>query len=178
MAAINPEDIIVIDESGTNLGITSDYARAEGGARAKAPKPNNPGVKFSIVGAITTFAIIAMSYVENAINGNIFYNFVKSSLLPHLRKGKFVVMDNVSFHKQQNVIKLIESTGARVVFLPPYSPELSPIEKLWSKIKGILKKLKPRSKEEFHDALGYALNEVDANDLEAWYEDCGYVCVA
>lgn len=174
MSEINPDDIIVLDESGADLSITRDYARAEGGARAKASKPNYPKAKFSILGAISTLAIVAILYVENAVNGNIFYKFIKDLLLPHLRKGKFVVMDNVSFHKQQDVIELIESTGAKVVFLPPYSPELSPIEKMWSKIKNILRKLKPRSKEEFHEALGNALNEVNVNDLEAWYEDCGY----
>lgn len=178
MENINPADIIVIDESGSDLSQASDYARVVGGARAKLPKPHNPGKRYSIIGAISIINIVAIMYIDSAVNGEIFYSFIEQLLLPELKPGKYVVMDNVGFHKQQMVRLLIESTGAKVVFLPPYSPDLSPIEKMWSKIKEILKRLKPRTDAEFHNALFNSLGAVNDDDLEAWYEDCGYQLAA
>jgi transposase len=166
--------MVFIDESGAHLGMVNDYARAEGGARAYAPRPFDVGEKFSMIGAIVLTGIMAMMYIEKAVNGRIFTGFLKRFLLPKLRAGQFVIFDNVSFHKPQEVINLIESRGARAVFLPPYSPDLSPIEKMWSKIKELLKRHKPRSKAEFHTALATALSCINAEDFEEWYESCGY----
>ena len=174
MQDINPDDIIVLDESGSNLGMTSDYARAEGGSRAKAPKPHDCGTKFSILGAISTTGIVAASYVESAVNTEIFETFISKLLTPELDASKYVVMDNVGFHKSSSVIEQIEKTGAKVVFLPPYSPDLSPIEKLWSKVKDFLKRKKARTKPDFHDALALALDEITEDDLHGWYAECGY----
>lgn len=174
MEDINPNNVIVIDESGADLSMTSDYARAEGGERATAPKPHLPGSRFSIIGAIGIACVVAAMYIQKAVNAEIFETFVNQLLIPKLGIGKYVVMDNVGFHKSEIIIKLIESTGARVVFLPPYSPDLSPIEKMWSKIKEILKRSKPRSNAEFHNALAIALHEINADDLSGWYEECGY----
>ena len=178
MSEIDPNDVIVIDESGADLGMTSDYARAEGGERAKAPKPHCPGKRYSMIGAIAITRIVAMMYIEEAVNGEIFQTFIEKLLLPKIGTGKYVVFDNVGFHKTAAIISLIENTGAKVVFLPPYSPDLSPIEKMWSKIKEILKRKKPRTDAEFHNALSKALSAVDEEDLLGWYEDCGYALAA
>jgi len=171
---IEPSDIIFIDESGANLGMTNDYARAEGGERAVAPKPFDIGTKFSIIGAIALTGIVAMMYIESAVNGKIFKEYIRQFLIPKLRPGQYVVFDNVSFHKSQEIADLIKSVGAKVVFLPPYSPDLSPIEKLWSKMKEFLRRNKPRTKAEFHTALGTALSSMNDGDFEEWYENCGY----
>lgn len=178
MQGINPEDIIVIDESGSNLKQVSDYARAEGGQRIKAPKPHSPGERFSIIAAISITTIVAAMYIDAAVDGCIFTTFVEKLLLKKLRPGQFVVMDNVEFHKHEIIKLLIESTGARVVFLPPYSPDLSPIEKMWSKVKLIIKQKKPRTKAEFHEALFLALGAISDDDLSGWYEECGYQVAA
>lgn len=174
MEEIDPADVIVIDESGSDLGQTTDYARAKGGERAKAPKPHHPGERYSIIGAISIFTIVSMFYINTPIDGDIFFTFLDKLLLPKLKAGQYVVMDNIKFHKEERIRELIESVGAKVVFLPPYSPDLSPIEKMWSKIKNILKRKKPRTKSDFHNDLFYALSEITQDDLEAWYEDCGY----
>lgn len=174
MEGIDSSNIIVIDESGSDLKMTSDYARSNGGERAKAPKPHISGSKFSIIGAIGTSCIVAAMYVKAAVNLEIFETFVEKFLNPKLSAGKYVVMDNINFHKNDGIIKLIESTGAKVVLLPPYSPDLSPIEKMWSKIKEFLKRTKPRSDAEFHNALANALYDVSEEDLHGWYEECGY----
>jgi len=171
---IDPNNLIFIDESGSHLGMTSDYARAEGGERAKMPKPFDIGEKFSIIGAICLTGIVAMMYISSSVNGSIFKTYIKKILIPKLHRGQFVIFDNVNFHKSKELIAMIESTGARVVFLPPYSPDLSPIEKMWSKIKEILKRKKPRSKAEFHQALLESITEVTEEDCEEWYEACGY----
>lgn len=174
MEDIDPNDIIVIDESGANLGMTSEYARSEGGERAKAPKPHLPGNKFSIIGAIGIACIVATMYISSSVDKETFETFVTQFLIPKLKAGKYVVMDNVRFHKNSSIVSLIESTGARVVFLPPYSPDLSPIEKMWAKIKEFLKRSKPRSNAEFHNALAIALDAVNEDDLQGWYEESGY----
>ena len=84
-------------------------------------------------------------------------------------------MDNARVHKSDAIVNLIESVGAKVVFLPPYSPDLSPIEKMWSKVKEILKRLMPRTKADFHDALAIALDSVNGEDCEEWFDACGYL---
>jgi transposase len=150
----------------------------EGGKRATMPKPFNIGEKFSIIGAVCLTGIVAMMYIVSAVNGSIFKTYIKKLLIPKLRRGQFVIFDNVSFHKSKDLIDLIEKTGAKVVFLPPYSPDLSPIEKMWSKIKEILKRKKPRSKAEFHDALLEAITRVNEGDFKEWYEACGYSIAA
>jgi len=165
MEDINPKNIVVIDESGSDLKMASDYARSQGGSRAKAPKPHVSNSKFSIIGAIGTTCIEAAMYVKEAVNLEIFETFVEKFLNPKLNSEKYVVMDNVNFHKNEKIVELIESTGAKVVLLPPYSPDLSPIEKMWSKIKEFLKRSKPRSDAEFHNALANALYDVNVHIL-------------
>jgi transposase len=175
---IDPNNLIFIDESGANLGMTSEYARAESGLRAFAPKPFDQGEKFSIISAISVTGIVAMMYIAAAVNATIFKTFINELLIPKLRRGQFVILDNVSFHKSLELIAMIKATGAKIVFLPPYSPDLSPIEKMWSKIKDILKRKKPRTKAEFHRDLAFAISEVDDVDCEEWYEACGYSIAA
>lgn len=171
---IDPYDIIVLDEAGADLTMATEYSRAEGGKRVKAPKPFVSTKKFSMIGAISMLGIESIMYLELAVNTSVFLSFVKKCLSPKLKAGKYVVLDNVSFHKNQEIIQVIESTGAKVVFLPPYSPDLSPIEKMWSKIKEILKRLMPRTQAEFHDALAEATSNIQQDDCEEWFDACGY----
>jgi transposase len=84
-------------------------------------------------------------------------------------------MDNASIHTSSEIKKAIEKTGATLVYLPPYSPDLSPIEKMWSKLKHYIKKMKPRTPEDFHNALYTALSELDVSDFDEWYTECGYM---
>ena len=174
MEEIDPKDIIVLDESGANLGMASDYSRALGGSRAKSPKPHCPGKRYSIIGAISLEKIEAMMYVEGPVNAEIFEGFLTEILIPQVKHGQYLVLDNVRFHKTETIIALLKAAGVSVVFLPPYSPDLSPIEKMWSKIKGFLKRLKPRTEGDFHQFLVQAIDAVTDRDLEAWYDECGY----
>ena len=154
--------------------MTSDYGRAYGGKRLKMPKPMVRGDTYSIIGAIGICGVLGMLYGRIKIYGAAFLEFITTQLVPKLSKKHVVLLDNASIHKSSDIKEAIEATGAKLVFLPPYSPELSPIENMWSKIKGIIKKLMPRTPGEFHDALVAAIHQLNDDDFEEWYEHCGY----
>lgn len=143
MESIDPKNFIFLDESGAHLGMSTEYSRAEGGRRSVMPKPFNKGKKFSIIGAIKLIGIFPMMYFSSAIDMIIFKTLSNKFLIPKLKRGQLIIFDNVSFHKSQEIIDLIEVIGAKGIFLPPYLPDLSPIEKMWSKIKEILKRIPP-----------------------------------
>jgi len=168
------ENLIFIDESGTNLSFCRGYARAIGGDRVKYACPYPRGNKYTMIGAVSVSAVEAALYGEWATNGEIFLEFVKRLLVPQLSPGKVVIVDNVNFHKVVGVKEAIEEAGARLFFLPPYSPDLSPIELMWSKIKSILKKISPRTKFQFKRAIRTAFAEVAEQDLSSWFKHCGY----
>lgn len=167
--------LIFIDESGANLRMESSYARTEGGQRIKMPVPCDRGPQISMIGAISTKKVEAALYGEWATNGEIFLTFIEKELSPILKKGHIVIMDNVKFHLQTSVAKVIESKGAKVVFLPPYSPDFSPIENMWSKIKTTLRKLAPRTLKEFKKSIKIAFKQVSESDLINWFKHCGYL---
>lgn len=103
------------------------------------------------------------------------YNaYVKNVLTPALKPGDVVVMDNLNVHKSEIARKLISDAGAECLFLPAYSPDLNPIEKMWSKIKSILRGMKARTSDTLYEAIKFALNEVNANDAKGWFASCGY----
>lgn len=173
--AIDINDLVFIDEAGSKLGMSTDYARAEGGQRVVVKEPKNQGKNISLVAAMGLCGVVAAMYCLGAVDTQIFQQFVTDYLVSNLRPGQIVVMDNVSFHYSSSVRQAIESVGATLVFLPPYSPELSPIENMWSKVKSYLKSKMPKTMEDFHQALGEALNSVTEYDCEGWFDRCGYI---
>lgn len=173
---LDANKLIFIDESGANLQMESIYARAEGGQRIKMPVPNNRGSQLSMIGAISTKKVEAALYGEWATTGEIFLTFVEKELLPQLKKQHIVIMDNVKFHLQASVAVAIESKGAKVIFLPPYSPDFSPIENMWSKIKNTLRKLAPRTLGDFKKSIQMAFKQISESDLINWFKHCGYIC--
>mgnify|MGYP003393263514 CR=1 FL=1 len=126
----------------------SHYACAQGGVRVKASMPFIRGKKYSLLSAMSLYGIIDFLYVEFSITASIFLHFIKKILCPKLKKGQIVLMDNAIIHRSPEIKKCIESFGAQLVYLPPYSPDLSPIEKMWSKLKHYINKYKPRIDEE------------------------------
>jgi transposase len=171
---LEADNLIFIDESGANLQMESTYARAEGGQRIKMPVPANRGPQLSMIGAISAKKVEAALYGEWATNGEIFLTFIEKLLLPQLKRKHIVIMDNVKFHLQTAVAAAIESKGAKVIFLPPYSPDLSPIENMWSKIKNTLRKLAPRTLKEFNKSIQIAFKQISESDLMNWFKHCGY----
>ena len=170
MQALNPKDLIVIDESGCYLNMTLPYGRAYGKERVSFPKPFTKKNKVSIIGAVSVDTL----YGEWNTDYDIFLTFIEQKIVPKLSKNKVVILDNVPFHKKQKVIDAIENAGAKVLFLPPYSPEFSPIENMWSKIKQMLKKLAPRTMSEFNKAISIAFNAITKENLFGWFKHCGY----
>jgi transposase len=172
---IDPARFVFVDECGTNITLTRLYARAPRGERAFGKVPRNWDKNVTLIAAMSKEGMgrAAMS-VEGATDGAAFEAYVKHFLLPTLKEGQVVVMDNLQAHKSTRVRKLIEGAGASVLFLPPYSPDFSPIEEAFSKIKAILRSLAARTQETLVEAIGQALNAVSRRDVLGWFAHCGY----
>jgi transposase len=112
--------------------------------------------------------------IEGATDAEVFRTYVEQVLLPTLRAGDIVVMDNLAAHKTEETLKLIRGAGAKVLFLPAYSPDLNPIEKMWSKVKNSLRSQAARTLAELEVAIGQALEEVTSKDAANWFGSCGY----
>jgi len=128
----------------------------------------------TMISSIRIDGSTACMVVDGATNKDVFGAYVLHILLPTLRVGDIVVMDNLSAHKNKQTIAMIESVGAKVWFLPPYSPDLNPIEKMWSKVKQYLRSIKARSQDALIQAIADALDYVSAQDAAGWFESCGY----
>ena len=115
--------------------------------------------------------------VNGATNKEVFTVYVEKFLLPNLNRGDIVILDNLSAHKSKKIRELIESVGAELWYLPTYSPDLNPIENMWSKVKAILRKLKARTEEELILAIAKALEKITPQDVKSWFESCGYAYV-
>ena len=128
----------------------------------------------TFIAALRHDRVSAPFVLEGAMNGETFRAYVEHILVPTLRPGDIVVLDNLSSHKDKPAIALMEQAGAEVRFLPPYSPDFNPIEKMWSKVKALLRSAKARTEATLLAAIGAALAEVTAQNAEGWFASCGY----
>ena len=174
IAHIRPEDLIFLDEFGTNLAMTPRYARALSGIRAYSAVPFDPGENITLTMGLSLHGVIAPLAVPGATNGDLFREYVERVLVPELRPGNVVVFDNVSSHKVVGVREAIEAAGARLLPLPPYSPDLSPVENCGSKVKTAIRARSPRTRDDLYDAMGDALRTVTLSDVRSWFVHCGY----
>ena len=163
-----------LDEFGANLGMTRFYGRAAPGKRVPEATPGFSGSHYTVVAMIGLHGADAPLIFEGAMSKLVFESYVEQMLAPALRQGDIVVMDNLSSHKSETVRSLINSRGARLVFLPPYSPDLNPIEKCWSKVKTALRAFAARTFDALVDALAKALRSVSLADIDSWFAHCGY----
>lgn len=163
-----------IDESGVNLALTRLYGRAPRGERAVGSVPINYGSNLTIIGAMGTSGLEALMTVEGATDGEIFRVYVGEVLCPTLRPGDIVVMDNLGAHKVSGIREAIEGRGAKLIYLPPYSPDLSPIERCWSKIKTVLRAKGARTRRALERAIKQAISTITESDALAWFAHCGY----
>jgi transposase len=168
------EDLIFIDEFGTNLAMARLYARAPRGIRAYGAVPFNPGENITLTMGLTLQGVVAPLALPGATNGDTFLQYVERALVPELRPGNVVIFDNLPAHKVVGVQQAIEAVGARVLRLPPYSPDLSPIENCGSKVKTAIRGESPRTRDDLYDAMGHALRHVTLQDAHAWFIHCGY----
>jgi transposase len=163
-----------IDESGINLAMTRLFGRAPRGERVVDTIPQNYGPHVTMLGALSLQGLDAVMTVGGATDGEMFRAYVEQILGPTLVVGDIVVMDNLGAHKVAGSREAIEGRGAQVQYLPPYSPDLSPMEPGWSKIKTALRKAKARTNEALESALGTVLSTVTAVDARNWFVHCGY----
>ena len=169
LRAVAPEDLIYLDESGVSTQMTRLYARAEGGQRVRDAVPGGHWKMLTILGAMSVDGMIAAMTVQAATDREVFLAYLDRVLCPKLRPGHVVVMDNLSSHKVAGVRERIEACGATLTYLPPYSPDLNPIEKAWSKLKQALRANQARTVEALHDAVANLLPTLSANDANAWF---------
>jgi transposase len=163
-----------VDETGSNLSMTRLYGRARVGERSFDKVPRNHGVNLTVVGAIALDGVRAMMAYEGGTTLEAFLRFVNEALVPSLHPGDIVVMDNLRVHHNDEVKATIKAAGADVLFLPPYSPELNPIELTWSKLKAILRKVGARTLRTLAAAVSYSTSRVSLGDLAGWFRHCGY----
>lgn len=149
-------------------------ARSTKGKRAYSSKPSKQGKNVSIIGALGLKGMIADYSLLGATDGLTFEAFISQKLVPNLWKGACVVMDNCSVHLDKTIRDLIEAAQARLIYLPPYSPDFSPIENCWSKLKSILRTLGPRTYPDLANAIETAFSQVSLDDIRGWFTHCCY----
>jgi transposase len=171
---LDPKRLVFVDECSTNIALATLYARAPKGERAYGRAPRNWGKNVTLICSLSAGGIGAAMSVEGATDAAALEAYVEHFLLPTLEAGQVVVMDNLQVHKSARVRELIEGAGAEVLFLPPYSPDFSPIEEAFSKVKGILRRIGARTREALVEATGRALDAVSRRDAAGWFGHCGY----
>src|SRR5208282_2374382 len=164
-----PDKLIYLDESGVTTSMTRLYGRCAGGRRIHEATPGGHWKILTILSAMSTRGMIATMTIEEATDADIFLAYVEQVLCPALRPGHVVVMDNLSSHKVTGVREHIEACGAELLYLPPYSPDLNPIEKAWEKIKQLLRSAKARSKEALEQAIAEAILRISPENAKAWF---------
>ena len=155
--------------------MTRLYGRAPRGERVIGSAPQNYGENITMLGALSAAGLEALMTIDGATDGEVFAVFVREVLCPTLTEGDIVVLDNLGAHRSAAARKAVEQRGARLVFLPPYSPDLNPIERCWSKIKTALRAAKARTREALEEAIKQAIATVTESDARAWFKHCGYV---
>lgn len=174
MKGLDLRKCLFVDEMGSNLALTRRYGRAAPGERVHDAVPDNKGGNVSTIGALDRQGIRTGLSVPGAIDGETMVFFVEELLAPTLKRGELVFLDNCPIHKRDEIEDLIDAHGAGVVFLPPYSPDLNPIEHCWSKVKARLRALKPRTPAALLAALVDAFATVTVQDIRGWFRHCGY----
>jgi transposase len=163
-----------LDESGVNLGLTRLYGRAAPGDRVVEATPGTSGSHYTVVATLGVQGIQAPLVFEGSMTTLAFDTYAADVLAPTLRRGDILLLDNLSAHKGGQAQATLEARGVKVIFLPPYSPDLNPIEKCWAKVKQALRAAKARTWDDLIDALAKALRSISTSDVLAWFAHCGY----
>lgn len=171
---IAPECLVFLDESGINTDMNRRYGRSKGKRRVVDSAPLNTPASTTLLSSIRLDGTTVPVSFQGALNKERFLEYLKNSLVPTLRPGDFVIMDNLASHKVAGVAELIRSAGAEPLYLPPYSPDFNPIEKMWSKLKALFRKLKLRSLELLTTAIPTAFMSITSADSRGWFSLAGY----
>jgi transposase len=169
---IEPERLVFVDETGVNTAMTPTYAWAPRGERAYASAPG-AWESFTLTAAVALDGVRAPLVFQGSTNAPTFEAYVEEVLVPSLHEGDVVVFDNLSAHLGPAVVEAIEGAGASVLPLPPWSPDSTPIEDMYSKVKEFLRRIAARMKGDLYDAIGEALKEVTPEDIVGWFKEAG-----
>jgi transposase len=177
MAGLDPTQLVFVDESGITTKLTRLYGRAPRNHRAFGSIPFGHYERLTVLGALAQDGLVAVMTIAAATTTAIFLAFLSQVLIPALsqsKPGATVVMDNLSAHKSDAVATVLKDAGFQLLYLPRYSPDLSPIEPCWSKLKTLLRGRAPRSREAIEQDLPPSLKAVTAHDAQNWFKFCGY----
>ena len=166
--------LIFIDEAAVNTAMTRRFGRAAPGERVIDRVPRNYGAQTSLVSAIGLRGLVATMTLEGAVDTPAFNAYINEVLAPKLNRGDVLILDNLNVHKASQIEQAALTHGAQVIWLAPYSPDYSPIEQCWSKIKQTLRAAKARTREQLETALVKALNLITRSDIRGWFKHCGY----
>lgn len=164
-----------VDECATHIALTPLYARAPRGVRAIGKVPRNYGTKTTLLASLSPVGMGEAFLLEGAADGTAFEIYIEQILAPSLHPGQTVVMDNLNTHHGERVRQVIEAKGCRLLYLPSYSPDLSPIEPAFSKLKTLLRRKGARTQEALQQAIAEALDAITPDDARGWFTHCGYL---
>ncbi len=174
MRGVRAEDLVAVDETAITTDMVRTHARSAKGERAYGSAPQGRWKKLTLLGGLALGREPVLMSIEASTDTDVFLAFVREVLVPSLRPGQIVLMDNLSPHKAPRVREAIEAAGCRLRLLPRYSPDLNPIEMCWSKIKALLRKAAARTVEALNAALADVLDSISLQDTRGWFTHCGY----
>jgi transposase len=177
-AQLDPEQFVFVDESGTNIALTRLYGWAPHDRRATGSVPRKHGKNTTLVAALTPDGLQVPWMIEGAMDTATFAWYITEQLAPTLKPGQVVVLDNLSVHKAARIRHAIEARHCQLLFLPSYSPDFTPIEQAFSKIKASLRRLGARTKETLWEAMRVAVEAITPDDAVAWFAHAGYALSA
>ncbi len=168
------EHLVFIDESCAKTNMTRLRGRSRGGSRCHASAPHGHWKTLTMLSSIRLDGSSECIVVDGAMDREMFIEYIVQILCPTLRPNDIVIMDNLSAHKSPKVAEHIRKSGAELLYLPAYSPDLNPIENMWSKVKQLLRGMEARAYGTLEKGIAHALDRVCASDAQGWFKKCGY----
>lgn len=171
---LSAQDLVIVDETGSRINLTPLYAYAPRGKRAIGTVPRNYGANLTLIASLSLQGIGEAMLLDGSADAAAFETYIEQILAPSLRPGQIVILDNLSIHLGPRVKQAIEERSCRLLLLPAYSPDFSPIEGAFSKLKTILRRVGARTREALQDAIIQALPSITPQDALGWFRHCGY----
>lgn len=171
---LDPDQLIILDEVGSNLDLTRRYARAPEGERAVASIPRNTPINTTTIASLTTAGIGPSLMITGGVTQQVMETYLQDVLGPTLRPGQIIILDNAAAHKSARLQEIVAAKQCTLLYLPPYSPDYSPIELAFANVKDALRTAGARTREALEDAMGKALNQITAAHAHAFFRHCGY----
>ena len=174
LPGLDLDTLVFFDECGVNTKMARTHGRCLQGQRLVGAAPAGHYRASTLMSAMRLDGVVAPLLLDGAVNAEVFAGYVEQCLAPALRPGDILIMDNLPAHKSVRVTRAIEAVGCTLVYLPPYSPDLSPIENMGSKVKTGVRSMAARSDEALIDAVGTSLRAITRDDCEGYFQNCGY----